>query len=520
MTTYVKQTWQDNNHSLPVSAARMGHIEDGIDAATVFINVRAAAYGATGDGVTDDRAAVQAAIDAVAASTYGGIVFFPPGDYLIGAPGLVTATSQQTPIVLQGSGYATNAVGTRLLRNGAYTLFSAAGTGTSSSTMVNDLWVRDITFAGAAQAATLVRLDRGAGCLFQNVRFQNSTRRAFHGSQIWNTRFLACVFETSGDAGTSTPSVTLDGYAGVGTTNTVHFEACHWEGNLFHDLELDGADTSSRCTGVNVMNSKWEGDTAGSHVHFKKAQYCNIVGGLSNSNGGSTSPNITHTEGVLNNVSNLSLIGTSNTYLFQGVGGQQVTITGCGLIGGSSAHIRLNSGFLQAQIVGNSHYTLTSEANVSDARTVKTGTVDLTYVPQARVYHNANQSITAGATTVLAFNSELYDTEAIHDTAANNSRLTCVTPGKYGIRAVAEFANATDATRRLVDILLNGATIIARVSFAALNGANTAVPVSCDYDLVAGDYVEVRVLQDSIGAINVVAGGTYTPQFSMARIGA
>ena len=37
-------------------------------------------YGATGDGVTDDTAAIQAAIDASEAAG-GGIVYFPPGDY-------------------------------------------------------------------------------------------------------------------------------------------------------------------------------------------------------------------------------------------------------------------------------------------------------------------------------------------------------------------------------------------------------------------------------------------------------
>lgn len=48
-------------------------------------------FGATGDGVTNDRAACQAAIDAVIAAG-GGIVYFPPGNYLIQS----TASSDTT----------------------------------------------------------------------------------------------------------------------------------------------------------------------------------------------------------------------------------------------------------------------------------------------------------------------------------------------------------------------------------------------------------------------------------------
>lgn len=43
-------------------------------------SVSVRSFGATGDGVTDDRAAVQAAIDSL---TNGGTVYFPPDTYLM-----------------------------------------------------------------------------------------------------------------------------------------------------------------------------------------------------------------------------------------------------------------------------------------------------------------------------------------------------------------------------------------------------------------------------------------------------
>ena len=501
-----------------IRASDLNTIDQAVyDLKTLTYNVKD--YGAVGDGVTDDRVAVQAAINAAAAATYGGVVLFPPGDFLISSPGLTTPSNQQTPIVLRGSGQGNNAPLSQLKRNGAYTLLTASGTGATNPTINQDLRVHDLTFDGASQAATLIRLDRCAGVLFQNVRLKGSARKALHGSQIWNSRFVSCLFETSGDNGTTSPAVHIDGYTGAGATNTVHFSTCHWEGNAYDDLQLDAADTSSRCTGVIVTNSKWEGNTAGNHVHFKKAQDCAVVGGISNSNGGSTAPNILQDDGVLNTISGLTCIGTSNTYLVQLTGGAYFSITGCGFLGGSSAHVRLDSGFGQANVVGNSHQTLTTEANVSDARTTKTGTIDnLAGKPRARAYNSANQSINAGALTALALNSERYDTDSIHDTVTNNSRLTCQTAGTYAIRGNAEFANAADATRRILEIFLNGTTVIARESRAALNGQTTVMNVGCDYALSAGDYVELRALQDSAGAINVNATGNYSPEFSMVRI--
>jgi len=72
------------------------------------------AHGATGNGSTDDRAAIQAAIDT---ETYGGVVYLPPGDYVLNTAhptytdcglvignGTTSAYSTQNAITLQGAG--------------------------------------------------------------------------------------------------------------------------------------------------------------------------------------------------------------------------------------------------------------------------------------------------------------------------------------------------------------------------------------------------------------------------------
>ena len=135
----------------------------------------------------------------------------------------------------------------------------------------------------------------------------------------------------------------------------------------------------------------------------------------------------------------------------------------------------------------------------------------------ARVYHSADQSIPNATWTALALDSERFDTDVIHDTVTNNSRLTCKTAGKYVIVASAMFAsNATGL--RGIKILLNSTTIIAKLYFAAISGDTTPTFVSTLYELNVGDYVQMQGVQTSGGALNVVSSGNETPEFMMARV--
>lgn len=78
------------------------------------------AYGAKGDGTTDDRAAIQAAMDAAAAAG-GGTVFFPIGTYLIGSAvtfgangiRMVGASPRKSQITVAFSGPGIDGDGTR-----------------------------------------------------------------------------------------------------------------------------------------------------------------------------------------------------------------------------------------------------------------------------------------------------------------------------------------------------------------------------------------------------------------------
>lgn len=136
-------------------------------------------------------------------------------------------------------------------------------------------------------------------------------------------------------------------------------------------------------------------------------------------------------------------------------------------------------------------------------------------LPHARVFHNTTQTLTSGTLTTLAFNSERWDSDGIHDTATNNSRLTCKTVGLYRLFGHVEFAAVAGGYRTL-NLVLNDATVIASARMESNGGSiTTRLSVNTDYRLAVNDYVTLVAHQDSGASVDITASTQISPEFGM-----
>lgn len=140
-------------------------------------------------------------------------------------------------------------------------------------------------------------------------------------------------------------------------------------------------------------------------------------------------------------------------------------------------------------------------------------------VPGCRVTNTAATSFTTATDTVIPFAGERFDTDSMHDTVTNNSRITCKTPGLYALSLSVEWNPSTAGSREGV-IRLNGTTIIAQSTGKATDEASrdNAVDVNTLWLFAAGDYVEAIGRQNSGGALALVTT-TGRNEFSAAFLG-
>lgn len=144
--------------------------------------------------------------------------------------------------------------------------------------------------------------------------------------------------------------------------------------------------------------------------------------------------------------------------------------------------------------------------------------------PACRVYNTGTQALNNATTTAITFDSERYDTDSIHSTSSNTSRLTFATAGLYSIGGTVSLTGETDYTSIVVLIRLNGTTSIGQTRLLAAGTFSADQPtmqVHAVYKFAANDYVELCVIQENTSANSetTVVAANHSPEFWATWIG-
>jgi hypothetical protein len=135
---------------------------------------------------------------------------------------------------------------------------------------------------------------------------------------------------------------------------------------------------------------------------------------------------------------------------------------------------------------------------------------------------SVGQTIATGTDTVRDFTgADEIDTDAYHNPASNSSRITIPSGkgGKYLIIAASVWAPNSTSFRRL-RVRKNGSTLLASYDISAGNGtAGDSYYLSTIKELVATDYIEVTLRQDTGGNLTSEGGVGYT-MFAAQYLGA
>ena len=138
----------------------------------------------------------------------------------------------------------------------------------------------------------------------------------------------------------------------------------------------------------------------------------------------------------------------------------------------------------------------------------------------ARAFTSVSQNTTNNTFTTMDFPSETFDSDGFHDNSVNNSRLTIPSGkgGKYFVHAQMEF-NSNGTGIRAMSLMKNTTTMAEfYIPFSTAAGGIT-IAVTDVMDLVASDYLTVKLYQNSGGALGLVADSAYT-YFECYLIGA
>jgi Pectate lyase superfamily protein/Right handed beta helix region len=200
------------------------------DPADELVSFNVKDFGAKGDGVTDDKTAIQRALDA-AGLAGGGTVFLGPGTYLVSSQ--LAINLGHNNVTLRGAGKTATTI---KLANGANTNVITYGT----SSVATDVTIADLTVDGnkANQTATSdgIVCNSAVRPIISNVRIVNAWRRGINFFGCTDPVVFGCELQSCGDA----LSGGLGSLAADTTTVRARIINNHIETPGFHGIAVAG----------------------------------------------------------------------------------------------------------------------------------------------------------------------------------------------------------------------------------------------------------------------------------------
>lgn len=190
-----------------------------------------------------------------------------------------------------------------------------------------------------------------------------------------------------------------------------------------------------------------------------------------------------------------------------------------------SATVKLVAGdyveVITRQSSGVAHTLSTAGADYNSLAAVYQGGAQglTTVTPGCRVRNSTSPSISNGTDTQLTFDTELFDTDNMHDTVTNTGRITVKTPGIYVITANINW-NTSSVGSRTIRLKVNGTSFIAIQEAKAEDEAvlGNGQVVTSIWQANVGDYFEVWVRQNSGGALSIQNGADHGISFGAVLV--
>lgn len=224
-------------------------------------------FGAIGNGLADDTAAVQAAITAVQ-NAGGGVVYFPAGQYLCTPTASPALSITHNGVRLVG---AANKAST-IVKGGNGVLLSMSGPSSdpSGATHLRYCSIEDLGFNGNSKTGLVIQLYYADNMFFRDMFISSNNDLCIDGVEFWDSRFYNMVIENSTGTANSTtqPNVWLrnsSALSGPGSStdnvNQIHFIGCRWENFGTGALWITkGTAGTNNPNNIWISDCKFEGD--------------------------------------------------------------------------------------------------------------------------------------------------------------------------------------------------------------------------------------------------------------------